>query len=348
LHSPDGHGFAGDGHLDDFAATSHDWFTWLPSVTPALRSGLVRAPAISSVTRCCRYETRHDLQYCYRRHDGCFEPFPETHDQEPQFLQLGEGARRRRIAFRRGPGGREIGLLWLSGFMSDMTSTKATALAAWAESNNLPMLRFDYSGHGLSEGSLAEASIGDWLEESIAAAGLLEAAKLIVIGSSMGGWLALLLARHLAQSGATPLAGLVLIAPAHDMTQTLIWIACPKRRGRRSSVTASLSTSAYAEPHPITRHPSRKAAPNLPKATVLIRYVRSPARHARSDVPWSHALSLVDLLTEATRNFVDRDRDHACRGLRTSLASRLLFRSWSKTPETITPDNSRETMRRSA
>ena len=85
----------------------------------------------------------------------------KMHDQEPQFLQLGEGARRRRIAFRRGPSGRETGLLWLSGFMSDMASTKATALAAWAAANGISMLRFDYSGHGLSEGSLAEATIGD-------------------------------------------------------------------------------------------------------------------------------------------------------------------------------------------
>src|SRR6476619_4175703 len=122
------------------------------------------------------------------------------HDQEPQFLQLGEGTRRRRIAFRQGPGGREIGLLWLSGFMSDMASTKATAVAAWAVANGIPMLRFDYSGHGLSEGSPTEATIGDWLEESIAAAGLVKAAKLIVVGSSMGAWPALLLARHLAKA----------------------------------------------------------------------------------------------------------------------------------------------------
>ena len=184
--------------------------------------------------------------------------------------------------------------------MSDMASTKATALAAWAEVNDLPMLRFDYSGHGLSEGSLAEASIGDWLEESIAAAGLLEAAKLIVIGSSMGGWLALLLARHLAQDGATPLAGLVLIAPAHDMTEALIW----ERLSEAARATIErdgvyYQPSAYAEPYPITRRLIEEGRAHLlegngfdPRCPVrILQGMRDP------DVPWSHALSLLDLLT---------------------------------------------------
>jgi pimeloyl-ACP methyl ester carboxylesterase len=222
------------------------------------------------------------------------------HDQEPQFLQLGEGARRRRIAFRQGPGGREIGLLWLSGFMSDMASTKATALADWAAANGVPMLRFDYSGHGLSEGSLAEASIGDWLEESIAAAGLVKAAKLIVVGSSMGGWLALLLARHLAQIRATPLAGLVLIAPAHDMTETLIWDRLPE--AARAAIERDgvyYQPSAYAEPYPITRHLIEEGRAHLLEGNGFdpLCPVRILQGMQDADVPWSHALSLVDLLT---------------------------------------------------
>jgi pimeloyl-ACP methyl ester carboxylesterase len=223
----------------------------------------------------------------------------KMHDQEPQFLQLGEGARRRRIAFRRGPGSREIGLLWLSGFMSDMESTKATAIAAWAAANGIPMLRFDYSGHGLSEGSLAEASIGDWLEETIAAAGLVKTDKLIAIGSSMGAWVALLLARHLAKQ-ATPLAGLVLIAPAHDMTETLIWKRLPgeaKAAIERDGVY--YQPSAYAEPYPITRHLIEEGRAHLlegngfdPVCPVrILQGMRDP------DVPWRHALALMDLLT---------------------------------------------------
>jgi pimeloyl-ACP methyl ester carboxylesterase len=184
--------------------------------------------------------------------------------------------------------------------MSDMASTKATALAAWAELNNLPMLRFDYSGHGLSDGSLAEASIGDWLEESIAAAWLLEATKLIVIGSSMGGWLALLLARHMAQNGATPVAGLVLIAPAHDMTEALIWDRLSE--AARATIERDgvyYQPSAYAEPYPITRRLIEEGRAHLlegngcdPRCPVrILQGMRDP------DVPWSHALSLLDLLT---------------------------------------------------
>ena len=88
-------------------------------------------------------------------------------DSQPQFLEVGAGTRRRRIAYRR-RGGKGPELLWLSGFLSDMASTKATAIAEWAAEQGLAMMRFDYSGHGLSGGDLLNASIGDWLEESMA------------------------------------------------------------------------------------------------------------------------------------------------------------------------------------
>jgi len=236
------------------------------------------------------------------------------HDQEPQFLQLGEGTRRRRIAFRQGPGEGEIALLWLSGFMSDMASTKATALAGWAAENGIPMLRFDYSGHGFSEGSLTQSTIGDWLEESIAAAGLSKAPKLIVIGSSMGGWLTLLLARHLAVNGASPLAGLVLIAPAHDMTETLLWDRLPEEaKAAIENDGVCYQPSAYAEPYPITRRLIEEGRAHLlegngfdPRCPVrILQGMRDP------DVPWSHALSLLDLLTgsDVTLTLV-KDGDH--------------------------------------
>ena len=88
-------------------------------------------------------------------------------DSQPQFLEVGAGTRRRRIAYRR-RGGKGPALLWLSGFLSDMASTKATAIAEWAAEQGLAMMRFDYSGHGLSGGDLLNASIGDWLEELMA------------------------------------------------------------------------------------------------------------------------------------------------------------------------------------
>ena len=132
-------------------------------------------------------------------------------DSQPQFLEASDDTRRRRIAYRR-TGGKGPALLWLSGFLSDMASTKATVVAAWAAKQGLAMMRFDYSGHGLSEGDLHHATIGDWLEESIAVWELMGGGQRIVIGSSMGGWIALLLARHLARQGCSDeLAGLVLI-----------------------------------------------------------------------------------------------------------------------------------------
>ena len=116
------------------------------------------------------------------------------------------------------------GLFWLSGFNSDMRGTKAQALDAWAARKGRACVRFDYSGHGESGGAFTDGTIGRWLEESLAVFDRFCAGPQVVVGSSMGGWLALLLAREVAkrQSGPT-LAGLVLIAPAPDFTEELMW-----------------------------------------------------------------------------------------------------------------------------
>lgn len=223
-------------------------------------------------------------------------------DSQPQFLEVGTDARRRRIAYRR-RGGRGPALLWLSGFLSDMGSTKATAVADWAAEQGLPMLRFDYSGHGLSGGDLVRAAIGDWLEESIAVWDLMGEGPRIVIGSSMGGWIALLLARHLAQARRSQeLAGMVLIAPAFDMTEALMWRELPqaaKDEIERSGVT--YVPSAYGDPYPITRHLIEEGRSHLieghafdPGCPVrILQGMQDP------DVPWRHALALVDLLAGA-------------------------------------------------
>lgn len=221
---------------------------------------------------------------------------------EPQLLEIGADTHRRRIAYRwregKGPA-----LLWLSGFLSDMNSTKATAVADWAAEQGLAIMRFDYSGHGLSGGDLLDATIGDWLEESIAVWELMGARPRIVIGSSMGGWIALLLARHLVRARRShELAGLVLIAPAFDMTETLMWRELPqasKDEIARTGVT--YVPSAYADPYPITRHLIEEGRSHLlegqpfdPGCKVrILQGMRDP------DVPWRHALALVDLLAGA-------------------------------------------------
>jgi pimeloyl-ACP methyl ester carboxylesterase len=223
-------------------------------------------------------------------------------DSQPQFLEIGAGNRRRRIAYRRREG-EGPALLWLSGFLSDMASAKATAVAAWTATEGVAMMRFDYSGHGLSGGDLLDATIGDWLEESIAVWELMGEGPRIVIGSSMGGWIALLLARHLARvrrSG--ELAGMVLIAPALDMTEALMWRELPqgaKEEIERTGVT--YVPSAYADPYPITARLIEEGRSHLlegqpfdPGCPVRILQGMRDA-----DVPWRHALALLDLLSGA-------------------------------------------------
>src|SRR6476659_9926132 len=125
--------------------------------------------------------------------------------------------------------GANPGLFWLGGFKSDMNGTKAEALDHWAGKEGRACLRFDYSGHGESGGSFAEGTIGRWLEESGIVFQECCQGPQVAIGSSMGGWIALLLAQQWArQGGAGPtLAGLVLIAPAVDFTEELMWKRMP-------------------------------------------------------------------------------------------------------------------------
>jgi pimeloyl-ACP methyl ester carboxylesterase len=135
-----------------------------------------------------------------------------------KFLQVGTGAEARQIAIRQRDGG-PPGLFWLGGFKSDMKGTKAEALDAFARDHGRAMVRFDYSGHGESGGDFAAGTIGRWLEEAAAVHAACCAGPQVVVGSSMGGWLALLLAREIARRavdrppGPPSLAGMVLIAP---------------------------------------------------------------------------------------------------------------------------------------
>src|SRR6516165_8077851 len=142
---------------------------------------------------------------------------------EPAYIEVGEGHSARRIAVR-ARAGRAPGLVWLGGFNSDMKGTKALALDAWAADHSRACVRFDYSGHGESGGKFVDGTIGRWLEDSLAVFGQFCTGPQGVIGSSMGGWIALLLAREAAKRpGLAPLAGLVLIAAAPDFTEELMW-----------------------------------------------------------------------------------------------------------------------------
>src|SRR5580704_6975668 len=139
-------------------------------------------------------------------------------------VAVGTGQAARSIAVRQRPGGAP-GLFWLGGFKSDMQGTKAQALDDWARQRGRALTRFDYSGHGESGGSFTDGTIGCWLEESLAVFVACCEGPQVVIGSSMGGWLALLMGRALAQRAqpAATIAALVLIAPAVDFTEALMW-----------------------------------------------------------------------------------------------------------------------------
>ncbi len=221
----------------------------------------------------------------------------------PRFVDLGD----RRIAFRRTPaqkaGVERPGGVWLGGFRSDMLSTKAEGLEARAREQGRAFLRFDYSGHGESGGRFEDGTIGRWLEESLALIRGQTDGPQVLVGSSMGGWIALLAARALAQAGeAERLAGLVLIAPAVDFTEALIWRNLPED-ARRDLVEkgAWLRPSAYApEPYPITHRLIEEGrahllmgAPIRTHAPVhILQGMQDP------DVPYGHALALVEHLAE--------------------------------------------------
>lgn len=124
----------------------------------------------------------------------------------------------RRIAYRIEEGDGPT-VFWLGGFRSSMTATKAEALADWGRTHHRRVVRFDYSGHGASDGAFADGRIGRWLAEARAMLAAFAKGEVIIVASSMGGWLALLMAR---EGAIANLKGLVLIAPAPDFTERLM------------------------------------------------------------------------------------------------------------------------------
>lgn len=137
-------------------------------------------------------------------------------------LDRGDGVR---LAYRRQPG-KAPTLVWMSGYRSDMDGNKAEALAAWAAVNGQAYLRFDYSGHGRSDGAFEDQGIEAWLSDSLQMIDKLTEGPLVLVGSSMGGWLALLAAKARPER----VKALLLIAPAWDMTARLMHRLPPEAR----------------------------------------------------------------------------------------------------------------------
>jgi pimeloyl-ACP methyl ester carboxylesterase len=225
-----------------------------------------------------------------------------TIDQEPAIIEVGEGDGRRRIAVRARAGGGP-GLFWLGGFNSDMRGTKALALDAWAAEHGRACIRFDYSGHGESGGAFIDGTIGRWLEEGIAVFEQFCRGPQVVIGSSMGGWMALLLARAIAKREATgaALAGLVLIAPAPDFTEQLMWNNFSdeiREEIRTKGVWMRPSEYGDGTPYPITRALIEEGRNHLLLGSAI--EVGCPVRILQGaqdpDVPWQHAFALAHRL----------------------------------------------------
>jgi len=220
-------------------------------------------------------------------------------------LNVGTGIAARQIAVRRRDGA-AAGLFWLGGFKSDMRGTKAEALDRWAQENGRAMTRFDYSGHGESGGNFNDGTIGRWFEEALAVFDAFCHGPHVIIGSSMGGWLALLLSRELARR--TPadarVARLVLIAPAVDFTEELMWKRFPpevKREIERTGVWAR--PSQYSEePYLITRGLIEDGRKHLLLDGMI--ETGCPVRILQGvqdpDEPWQHT-------TELTSRFVRDD-----------------------------------------
>ena len=143
--------------------------------------------------------------------------------QELQFARVISGNRSRAIAVRVTEGSGPT-IVWLCGYQSSMVSLKASALSRWASECGYRLVRFDYSGTGESSGRFEDGTISDWLEDTLAVVEKFTAGPVILAGSSLGAWVALLAARRLASASPerTP-KGLVLVGAAPDFTENLLW-----------------------------------------------------------------------------------------------------------------------------
>jgi len=227
----------------------------------------------------------------------------ETPEPAPFFLLVGDDERRIavRVTADAAANGRP-GVVWCGGFLSDMRGTKAEELARWGAVHGRRVVRFDYSGHGESGGDFIDGTISRWLEDALAVFDRETAGPQIVVGSSMGGWIALLLARALAARGESArLAGLVLIAPAPDFTEELVWKAMtPQIRAEVMEKGVWYRESEYGPPQPFTRRLIEDGRRNLVLGAPFA--VGCPVRIlqgvADDTVPWQHAMKLVTCLAE--------------------------------------------------
>jgi len=216
----------------------------------------------------------------------------------------------RQLAYRFTEPMTDLTYVWLSGFKSDMTGTKVTVLEGWAKQQGHGFLAFDYSGHGVSGGAFEEGTISAWREDALAAIEHLTSGSLILVGSSMGGWMALLSALALKAR----IAGMVLIAPAPDFTQKLMWPEfSAEQQAEIMQQGRTLRPSDYGDPYPITRAliEDGEEWTLLDSEIDLTCPVRILQGQQDPDVPWEHAFKLVSALKSDDLIFtLIKDGDH--------------------------------------
>jgi pimeloyl-ACP methyl ester carboxylesterase len=225
-----------------------------------------------------------------------------------------------RLAYRFDGAPDEIGrcgMFWLGGYKSDMMGSKAESLGELARSARRSLLRFDYSGHGQSSGLFTDGTISAWLDQAVHMFLRHTTSKRIIVGSSMGGWLALLLARRLAKEDAHAfrrIGGLVLIAPATDMTVDLMWAKFSESEKQQlHDAGVYMRPSEYGEPYAITaklitdgqKHLILKQGMALPFPVRILQGTED------IDVPPDHAVKTMEALKggDITLTFV-KGGDH--------------------------------------
>jgi len=206
--------------------------------------------------------------------------------------------------------GKHPEILWLGGFKSDMGGTKARALDEWAAARGQAYVRFDYFGHGASSGAFAEGTISRWRDDALAVLDRICEGPQVLVGSSMGAWIALLAARARPEK----VRGLLLIAPAADFTEELMWARMsPEIREQVMDKGAWLRPSAYDDgPYPITRaliEDGRKhlllGGPIPIEVPVhIVQGMQDP------DVPWQHAMRLMERLSGNPALTLIKQGDH--------------------------------------
>jgi len=202
-----------------------------------------------------------------------------------------------RIAYRRSVGDPAgVGVVWLGGFHSDMLGEKASVLHAACAEAGRSFVRFDYFGHGESSGDFADGTIGCWCSDALAVVYWLTDGPLVLVGSSMGGWMALLVALARPER----VKGLVLLAPAPDFTDKLMWASFDESQRRQIMEQGFWTRPSDYDPagYPITRDLIVEGREwNVLDGEIAI---DAPARILQggldADVPWTHSLDLADKL----------------------------------------------------